>query len=243
MTRYKADGADFLDGVPKQLLPDLYYLGDFGGQAVYVFFAASRCFLVDAAGGTGLFEFVKTRLRQLGREPARPTVVLLTSGGAEVRAGIEELVEKGQAQIVAAPATLETLKKLLPRRNDPPLGGGVTGPGLVQGQAHPASGRGLATIAYQIEWAGKKVLFPGRIPIKITPHSVAGFASEIARSKADSQDYLDSLEELRGIRPDLWLPATPMDGQNANLYDNDWERVIDENRDIARFILSRAKPD
>ena len=32
VARYEADGADFLDGVPKPLLPDLYYLGDFGGR-------------------------------------------------------------------------------------------------------------------------------------------------------------------------------------------------------------------
>ena len=51
VARYEADGADFLDGVPKQLLPDLYYLGDFRGVAVYGFFASSKFFVVDAPGG------------------------------------------------------------------------------------------------------------------------------------------------------------------------------------------------
>ena len=49
----EADGADFLDGNPKMLLPDLYYLGDRGGSAVYGFFAGPRFFLVDAPGGPG----------------------------------------------------------------------------------------------------------------------------------------------------------------------------------------------
>ena len=240
-TRYEADGADFLDGVPKQLLPDLYYLGDFGGQAVYGFFAASQFFLIDAPGGTGLFEFVKARLRQLGREPAGPTAVLLTSGGAEVRAGLAEIVEKCHAQFFASPAALETLRNSCPYGTTLLSAMELPARGWFQVTPIPLRGPRRAPIAYQIEWAGKMVLFPGRIPIKITPQSVAGFASEIARSKTDLQDYLESLEELRGIRPDLWLPATPMDGQNANLYDNDWERVIDENRDIARFILSKAK--
>jgi glyoxylase-like metal-dependent hydrolase (beta-lactamase superfamily II) len=34
VARYTADGADFLDGHPKRLLPDLYYLGDFQGSAM-----------------------------------------------------------------------------------------------------------------------------------------------------------------------------------------------------------------
>ena len=48
LARYEADGADFLDGQPRTLLPDLEYLGDFGGSAVYGLFAESRFFLVNA---------------------------------------------------------------------------------------------------------------------------------------------------------------------------------------------------
>ncbi len=35
VARFQADGANFLDDNPKRLLPDLYYLGDFKGAAVY----------------------------------------------------------------------------------------------------------------------------------------------------------------------------------------------------------------
>jgi glyoxylase-like metal-dependent hydrolase (beta-lactamase superfamily II) len=240
-TRYEADGADFLDGVPKPLLPDLYYLGDFGGEAVYGLFAATNFFLVDAPGGPGLGEFVKARLRQLGREPVGPTAVLLTSAGAEARAGLEEIVQKYHAQVFAPPAALETLKNACPDGTILRSAAELPSRGWFKVTPIPLRGRSVAPIAYQIEWSGKMVLFPGRIPIKITPQSVAGYASEIARSKADSQDYLESLEAIRDIKPDLWLPATPIDGQNANLYDNDWQRVINENRDIARFILTRTK--
>jgi hypothetical protein len=66
LSRYKADGALFLDGIPKQLLPDMYYLGDFNGTCIYGFLASSKFFLVDAPGGPGLLEFVSNRLRQLG---------------------------------------------------------------------------------------------------------------------------------------------------------------------------------
>ena len=53
LSRYAADGADFLDGVPKLLLPELYYLGNFRGSAVYAFFASSKLFVVDAPAGLG----------------------------------------------------------------------------------------------------------------------------------------------------------------------------------------------
>ena len=62
LARFKTDGANFLDGNPKRLLPDLYYLGNFKGAAIYGFFAASQFFLVDAPGGPGLKEFVEARL-------------------------------------------------------------------------------------------------------------------------------------------------------------------------------------
>src|SRR4029077_19753039 len=75
LSRYKADGALFLDGIPKQLLPDMYYLGDFKGACIYGFFSSSRFFIVNAPGGPVLHEFVSTRLRQLGRDPVAPTAV------------------------------------------------------------------------------------------------------------------------------------------------------------------------
>ena len=73
VARYEADGADFLDGTPKQLLPELYYLGDFRGAALYGFFASSKFFVVDAPGGAGLVEFLNASLRRFGREPVAPT--------------------------------------------------------------------------------------------------------------------------------------------------------------------------
>ena len=58
LSRYKADGADFLDGAAKQLLPDLYYLGELQGSEVYGFFASSKFFVVDAPGGPGPGRFL-----------------------------------------------------------------------------------------------------------------------------------------------------------------------------------------
>ena len=74
-------------GIRNACLPDLYYLGDFSGAAVYGFFASSRFFLVDAPGGPGLRDFVRSRLVELGLKPADPTAVLLTSCAPEATGG------------------------------------------------------------------------------------------------------------------------------------------------------------
>ena len=233
--------ADFLDGDPKALLPDLYYLGDFGGTAVYGFFAASKFFLAGAGGQPGLVAFVKARLRQLGREPVDPD------------GGPAHLGRTGRASRPEGD-----------RREMPGPGGGCAGGhrGLKHGcptgtvflpaAELPAQGwfkvtpiplrrRGFGPMAYLLEWAGKTVLLTGRMPIKVTPQSVAGLPADIGESKADWQDYQASLAVLGSIRPDLWLPATPVDGQNANLYGDEWQAVIGGNGNIARFMLSRVK--
>ncbi len=243
VSRYQTDGPDFLDGVPKQLLPDLYYLGDFGGTAVYGVFAASRFFLVGAGGQPGLVEFVKTRLRQLGREPVDPTAVLLTSGGPDVRPGLKEIVEQCRAQVVAAPAALDSLKDSCPAGTVLLSAAELPGRGWFTVTPIPLGRRGVAPMAYRVEWAGKSVLFSGRLPLKITPRTVAELAADVGESRTDWRDYVASLSDIRGIKPDLWLPATPVDGQNANLYGREWQRVIDENIDVAKFILSRARLD
>jgi hypothetical protein len=31
------------------------------------------------------------------------------------------------------------------------------------------------------------------------------------------------------VKPDLWLPALPTEDQNANLYDDRWEQVVQDN--------------
>ena len=197
VSRYQTDGPDFLDGVPKQLLPDLYYLGDFGGTAVYGVFAASRFFLVGAGGQPGLVEFVKTRLRQLGREPVDPTAVLLTSGGPDVRPGLKEIVEQCRAQVVAAPAALDSLKDSCPAGTVLLSAAELPARGWFTVTPIPLGRRGVAPMAYRVEWAGKSVLFSGRLPLKITPRTVAELAADVGESRTDWHDYVASLSDIR----------------------------------------------
>ena len=230
LSRFQADGRSFLDGSPKRLLPDLYYLGDFQGRAVYALIAATKLFLVNAPGGSGLDAFVTDRLRQLGLTPRPPAAVLLTSCDAAETGGLDELVAKHHPTVVAAPAGLPALagsgRKLgvfLSADQLPGKGWFPVSPILLDG-------RGEGPIAYRFPWSGKTVLCTGRIPIKIDQEAGVALFADFQNGNGDVTGYLESLARLASVKPDLWLPAVPTNGQNANLYDTDWTRLLDDNR-------------
>ncbi len=241
LSRYEADGADFLDGIPKQLLPDLYYFGNFRGSAVYGFFASSKFFVVDAPGGPGLLEFLNSRLRRLGREPAAPAAVLLTSCDMAATAGLKELIEKCHTQVVASADGFQSLKDscprgtiLIPQEELPDKGWFPVVPVSLRG-------RGFAPAGYQLTLAGKTVLFSGRSPLVVTQQTGQSLIRDLSSSTGNIQDYVASLTELRDRKPNLWLPALPLNDQNANLYDGQWQRVIDDNLTVIQFIVNSGK--
>jgi hypothetical protein len=67
------------------------------------------------------------------------------------------------------------------------------------------------------------------MPIRINQEAGVKLFSDFRESRGSVSDYVNSLVRLRERTPDLWLPAAPTDGQNANLYDDEWERVIIDN--------------
>jgi glyoxylase-like metal-dependent hydrolase (beta-lactamase superfamily II) len=240
ISRYEADGPDFLDEVPKQLLPGLYYLGDFKGAAVYGFFTASNFFIVDAPGGPGLVEFVSARLRQLGREPVGPTAVLLTSCDPDETAGLKELIERWHPLVVASKESIESIKELCPAGTVILPTSELPAKGWFEVTPIPLQGRGFAPLSYMIAWAGKTVLFSGRIPLKINQVSGEKLIFDLTKGKGDVRGYFASITHLSSLKPDLWLPAIPTDGQNANLYDSDWERTMDDHLLIIKLILKSS---
>ncbi len=242
LSRYQADGADFLDGTPKALLADLYYLGGRGGSAVYGFFAGSRFFLVDAPGGPGLLEFVDARLRRLGREPTRPTAVLLTACGVAETAGLEDLVEKCHVRVVASAAGIPGLRRTCPAGTVILPAEELAAAGWFPASTIAVAGRGVAPIAYRLPLGGKSVLFSGRIPVKISEESGARLVVDLLTPPGDIRGYFASLTRLlEAGSPDLWLPAIPTHGQNANLYDHQWAREIEENLIVIRSIISNTQ--
>jgi glyoxylase-like metal-dependent hydrolase (beta-lactamase superfamily II) len=228
------DGALFLDDVPKKLLRGLYYLGDFKGVAVYGFFAASRFFLVNAPGGPGLVTFVAARLAQLGLEPALPAAVFLTSANAEAAAGLKELLGRCPCLVVAPDVARKAIVAACP------VGTKIIEPEELSRrkwcEMKPiANSRGApGSIAYLLRWEGKSVLFSGRIPIKPARQTRKETLLETVLSLATIGEFRATLERLKAVNPDLWLPAVPVNGQNANLDVGEWPFILARNENVIR---------
>src|SRR5207247_3572735 len=60
LARYQEDGANFLDGEPKELLPGLHYLGDHHGLAVYCLDCPAGLLLFVAPCGGSTLDFFLT---------------------------------------------------------------------------------------------------------------------------------------------------------------------------------------
>jgi glyoxylase-like metal-dependent hydrolase (beta-lactamase superfamily II) len=241
LQRYESDGENFLDNHPKRLLPELYYLGDFQDVAVYGFFAASKFFVVNAPGGSGLADFLKTRLREFGREPTDPTAILLTACGELETAGLTDLVERSNAQVVASPEGVAGVRQLCP-----PGTIVVSALDLPQKDWFPVTpislgGRGVAPVAYLVKWTGKNVLFSGVIPAGIDENPPAELLADLAKSKQNVLAYNVDLERLAELQPDLWLPTVPCNGRNGNLYGREWAEIIEKNRRAASYALQSGQ--
>jgi hypothetical protein len=105
----------------------------------------------------------------------------------------------------------------------------------------PLRGRGEAPIAYRLRWAGKTVLFSGRIPIKLKIQTDASLFADISKSRDTTLDYLLSVFRLGETKPHLWLPSVPVDSQNANLYDTEWQDILADNYRIGYRSLEHRR--
>ncbi len=239
IARFKADGADFLDGHPRLLLPNLYYLGERGGAAVYGFYVGERFFLVDAPGGPGLLAFVADQLRQLGREPARPSAVLLTDVGPLSTQGLADMVEKANPVVIAGYAGIDRAREVCPPGTSIGPAEELSDRGWFPVETVTLDGRGWSPIAYRVILGGKSVLFSGQIPVKMSQEAGESLIADLTHPPGDPQGYLRAMTRLhRAGRSDLWLPLIPTHGQNANLYGQDWDRTIEENLAVLRAVVS-----
>ena len=248
VAHYDADGANFLDGKPKQILPGLHYLGDRGGLAVYCLITNGRLFLFDAPGGPGLVRFLESGLRDTGLTSTKPTAVLLTSCGPEATGGLKELIAQTGCKVVAPQAGRAAVKAICPPETVVLTEDELIGTGWIPVRVVKLAGRGVAPVAYEVKLQGKTVLVSGRMPVKLSPRSVEELLRSLGEPGGDKQGYANSLRRLEALTPAVWLPLAPVDGQNANLYGREWADLLAGNRGAVQHgfpggFLQTGSPD
>jgi glyoxylase-like metal-dependent hydrolase (beta-lactamase superfamily II) len=237
VSRHQKDGADFLDGTIKEIETGLYYLGDLDGIATYCVVEGEQLVVINAPGGTQFAEFLSRQLELLGLPVKSPSLVLLTSEDHGCRSGLASL--ETAPQVIAPRSVLASLRA---RGVD-----AVSHEELERIAPFPI--KAIPTddaISYSFQRGPKQVLVTPKVPRNITfewtnrqtgKKTVSGLEpqfgdliNELGASQAASESYREMLHELSDLSPDIWLPTLPLTGQNANLYDDDWQATIKENR-------------
>ncbi len=235
IARTQADGPGFLDGSAKPLAPGLTYLGDREGQAVYWIDAASKSLLVNAPGGKGLAAFVERAMRGLKLKPAVPEAILLTS---ITKSTAEAVAEFPRAWIVAeaskeeAGFSGETLL-IRPSEFEKRL--------WLEGKVVEVRGREAGSVAYALRLASKTALFTPRTPSMFGADSIAAMTRDLGGDRMRIVDTLWSIQALGKVLPNLWLPSHPSEGQNANLYEDQWAEIISNNHRITNALLQATE--
>ena len=224
--RHGADGRDFLDGHPKELLPGLHYLGDIHGLSMYALRTQAGILLFDAPGGNELVEFLGRRFAEIGWDLSTIAAVLLTTANDETTTGLSNLVEKTHCKVVSTRDAFNQLRQCCPSDTTFITPQKLMSENLITMSVFPIDGLSIGVLAYYVAWHGKTVVVSGSVPID-SFESVNRFAPFL-RSPEGMTRYMHSLDSLADIRPNLWLRLRPIDGRNANVYDDEWEAVIEK---------------
>jgi glyoxylase-like metal-dependent hydrolase (beta-lactamase superfamily II) len=246
--QHRDDGADFLDVIPKKITENLFYLGTLDGIAVYVIEDGTSIVSINAPGGDRFATFFTAQRLALGLVPMEPTIVLLTSSAEDYRSGLASLQDA--PVVVASERALDTLATAgidrvqseaslaglftfaiesiaLPLPPDESLGY-IFSVGTKQVLVTPAVPRNIS-IAWTNRHSGKATISP------LQPQTSA-LAEALQASVTFGNGYEQSVRQLQHLSPDIWLPAVPLSGQNANLYGDRWKIIGDSNLTLAQAV-------
>ena len=165
-----------------------------------------------------------------GGSPSEPAAVLLTSCDPARTAGLRDLVEACHPQVVVAAAGQSEDQGIVPGRDGHPRRGGIARSRAgSRSRRSRSAGEGRHRSPTGSAGPARPSCSPGGS--RSSPKIADGRqrCSPTSRIRGPTLDYLVSVYRLGETKPDLWLPAVPVDGQNANLYDTEWHDILADN--------------
>ena len=176
-----------------------------------------------------------------------PKLILLTSDSLECRSGLQSL--EGDFRVIAPPSLVETLAS-----EKFELAAAEEINEITELRVEAIEHAHGMSFSYRV--GEKNVLFTPSVPRKITltwtdrqtgkktygelqPH-MKDLLDELLASKETVDTYSKTLDRLRQISPDVWLPAKPLVDQNANLYDDDWDGYLGANRRAVDWAAAKV---
>lgn len=232
--RYQRDGENFLDGRPKELLSGLYYLGDFEGGACYALVSEQSALLFDAARGDDAARRLDTAWETLGRSPPPIAAVVLSSCDAENLTGLRSIVESAGCKVVAPSGGVHAVASACPNETSILTAEELSALGFSDVGVVPVAGEREPQAAYYFRRGGRTVLISGAWPIDADAQEFTSLARRGPPRGLNVKSLTKSLERLEGVKPDIWLPAAPWKGRNANLYERAWANILLSNRELLR---------
>ena len=242
ISRFENDGANFLDDNPKQLVPGVCYFGDFHGTAIYGLYLGSSLAIINAPGGTELLDFLEQRQKALELPITKPNAVLLTACGEREISGLREFVEVSQASVFVAEADMEFIRSRC-ASGAIVLSATELNKSQFSGVTPLELGRSTTTLmAYLLQLSGKTILISSTIPTGGNRQMVGELISRSGNSGLSPSDFVNVLRRLHQVDPDLWLPAVSLNGQNSNLYDEEWKSVLGKDYDAVQELMLSDPP-
>lgn len=241
--RHRQDGRDTLDGIAKEIESGLFYLGELDSVAVYAWTSGGVTAVVNAPGGKDFADFLSVRFKELGIASESPDVVLLTSVDERFSSGVNSL--PSQTRIVSSrDGVAESANEF--GKASLRLGGALV-------ETIPLTENGRS--AYVVMISGRRLLLTPDVPRNVAviwrdrangaprlsslEPQANDLITELAASTEAMDRYENALEKIRTPFPDVWLPAVPMSGQNANLYSDQWRFVMLGNERAINIAIKR----